>query len=127
MVQTQVSFAQSKGRSAVLDGIYLGVQVSKAGHNARKVLLVISDGGENSSRYTQTEIKNAISETGVRVYVAGVDGSVEGRGGSSEVVAGQSLLLQIAERGRYFGMERMTNLPQTALELVGAMRAQLQP
>jgi hypothetical protein len=64
---------QSKGRSAVLDAIYMGLQVGKAGRNVRKILLVISDGGENSSRYTETEIKNAISETGVRVYVVGVD------------------------------------------------------
>jgi Ca-activated chloride channel homolog len=56
---------QSKGRSAVLDGIYLVLQVCKAGRNVRKILLVISDGGENSSRYTETEIKNAIAETGV--------------------------------------------------------------
>ena len=116
-LQTQVSFMQSKGRSAVLDGIYMGLQVSKAGRNARKVLLVISDGGENSSRYTETEIKNAISQTGVRVYVVGID----------EPVAGLPLLLQIAERGggRYFGIERSPNLPQVALELISAMRAPL--
>jgi Ca-activated chloride channel family protein len=118
---------QSKGRSAVLDGIYTGLQVSKAGRNARKVLLVISDGGENSSRYTETEIKNAISQTGVRVYVVGVDEPIGGRGRSPEEVAGSALLLQIAERGggRYFGMERTTNLPQSALELISAIRAPL--
>ena len=48
-LQTQVALRQSKGRSAVLDGIYTGLQVSKAGRNARKVLLMISDGGENGS------------------------------------------------------------------------------
>jgi Ca-activated chloride channel family protein len=116
-LQTQVALIQSKGRSAVLDGIYMGLQVSKAGRNARKVLLVISDGGENNSRYTETEIRNAIAETGVRVYVAGVN----------EPVAGSALLLQIAERGggRYLGMQRTPNLPQVALELISAMRAPL--
>jgi len=128
-LQTQVGFMQSKGRSAVLDGIYMGLQVSKAGHNACKVLLVISDGGENSSRYTETEIKNAIAETGVRVYVVGADEAIAGRGRSPEEVAGQAVLLQIAERGggRYFGMERNTNLPEAALELISAMRAPLRP
>ena len=124
---TQVAFMQSKGRSAVLDGIYMGLQVSKAGRNARKVLVVISDGGENSSRYTETEIKNAIAQTGVRVYVVGVDEPIAGGGRSPEEVAGSALLLQIAERsgGRYFGMERTTNSPQVALELINAMRAPL--
>ena len=116
-LQTQVAFMQSKGRSAVLDGIYMGLQVSKAGRNVRKILLVISDGGENSSRYTEAEIKNAISQTGVRVYVVGVD----------EPIGGSALLFQIAERGggRYFGIERTPNLPQVALELISAMRAPL--
>ena len=126
-LQIQVAFRQSKGRSAVLDGIYTGLQVSKAGRNARKVLLVISDGGENGSRYTETEIKNAIAQTGVRVYVVGVDEPIGGRGRSPEEVASSALLLQIAERGggRYFGMERSTNLPQVALELINAMRSPL--
>jgi|SRR5579862_2386241 len=118
---------QSKGRSAVLDGIYLGLQVSKAGRNVRKILLVISDGGENSSRYTETEIKNAIAETGVRVDVVGVDEPIAGSKRSPEEVAGSALLLQIAERsgGRYFGMEPTTNLPYVALEIVNAMRTPL--
>src|SRR5579871_3524672 len=77
-LETQLTFAQSKGRSAVLDGIYMGLQVSRAGRNARKVLLVISDGGENSSRYTETEIRNAIAETGVRVYVVGFEEPISG-------------------------------------------------
>src|SRR3984893_9310646 len=92
-LQTRVAFLQSKGRSSVLDGIYMGLQVSKAGRNGRKVLLVISDGGENSSRYTETEIKNAIAETGVRVSVAGVDEPVAGRRTSPKEVAGLALLL----------------------------------
>ncbi len=95
-LQTQVAFIQPKGRSALLDGIYMGLQVSKAGRNARKVLLVISDGGENSSRYTEAEIQNAIAATGVRVYAIGVD----------EPTGTPALLSQLAERsgGRYFGL-----------------------
>jgi len=85
--------------------VYMGLQVSKAGRNVCKILLVISDGGENSSRYTEAEIKNAISETGVRVYVVGVDAPIAGGGRSPEEVAGSAFLLRIAERGggRYFG------------------------
>lgn len=126
-LQTQIALMQSRGRSAVLDGIYMGLQVSKAGRNVRKILLVISDGGENSSRFTETEIKNAIAETGVRVYVVGVDQPIAGSRRSPEEVAGSALLLQIAERGggRYFGLEHTRNLPQVALELIGTMRAPL--
>ncbi len=57
----------------------------------------------------------------------GVDEPIAGGGRSPEEVAGSALLLQIAERGggRYFGMERTTNSPQVALELINAMRAPL--
>ena len=72
-LQTQVASTQSRGRSALLDAIYLGLQLTKTGRNARKVLLVISDGGDNSSRYTEAEITNATREAGVRVYAIGID------------------------------------------------------
>jgi Ca-activated chloride channel family protein len=113
-LQTQLFFSQSKGRSAVLDGIYLGLELSRAGRNARKVLLVISDGGENSSRYTETEIRSAMSETGVRIYVVGVGEAADGPG----------ILPQLAERsgGRYFDGGRDANLSQIAQYLVSAMR-----
>jgi Ca-activated chloride channel family protein len=114
-LQPQVAFMQAKGRSALLDGVYTGLQVSKAGRNARKVLVVISDGGENGSRYTEAEMRNAVAEADVRVYVVGVD----------EGADRPAWLLQIVERsgGRYFGMESAANSPQVASDVMGAMRA----
>jgi hypothetical protein len=32
------------------------------GHNPRKALLIISDGGDNNSRYTESEIRNLVKE-----------------------------------------------------------------
>jgi Ca-activated chloride channel family protein len=100
--------------SLCLDGIYLGIQVAKTGRNARKVLLVISDGDDNSSRYTTAEIKSAILESGVQVFVVGVN-----------AVDTPASLVQIAEyaRGRYVGTGRASSLPEVALELSAAMRA----
>ena len=113
-VQTQLDFTQSKGRSALLDAIYLGVQVAKAGRNPRKVVLVISDGQDNSSRYTEIETKNAISEGRVRVYVIRV----------GEPAASPGLLSQIAEYagGRYFGVERGASASQVSSEVGMAVR-----
>src|SRR5579883_875325 len=56
-IQNRVTFTQSKGRTALLDAIYLGLHEMKKAHNARKALLIISDGGDNSSRYTEGEIR----------------------------------------------------------------------
>ena len=109
-------FIQPKGRSALLDGIYLGTQLMKMAHNERKVLLVISDGLDNASRYQETEIINALSETGVRVYTMGVNKPTEI----------PELLQRIADRGhgRTFGVDNVNRLPQAALELTAAMRTQ---
>lgn len=124
-LQTQVASTQSRGRTALLDAIYLGLEYTKTGRNGRKVLLVVSDGGDNISRYTETEIQNAIRETGVRVYAIGITEAIAGRGRTAEEVAGPALLLQLAEHagGRHFDMERVSNLPQMALEISTAMRA----
>ena len=88
--------------------------MSRAGRPARKVLLVISDGGENSSRYTPAEVYNAIAETGVRVYAVGLE----------EASAAPALLAEIARRGGglYLGIERRTDVAPRALELIAAMR-----
>ena len=44
----------------------------KKAKNPRKALLVISDGGDNSSRYTEAEIKNLVKEADVQIYAIGI-------------------------------------------------------
>jgi Ca-activated chloride channel homolog len=123
-LQTQAASITSRGRSSLLDAVYLGLQVTKVGRNASKVLLVISDGGENSSRYTEAEIRAAIRETGVRVYSLGIDAPNQGPEETAGEVVGRAVLSQIAEKtgGRHFGIDRGSNLPQIAVELSNAMR-----
>src|SRR5215472_10066380 len=57
-IQNRLTFTQSKGRTALLDAVYLALHNMKKAKNARKALLIISDGGDNSSRYAESEIKN---------------------------------------------------------------------
>src|SRR5579864_5645091 len=61
-IQNRLTFTQAKGRTALLDGVYLAMNQMKKAHNPRKAILIISDGGDNSSRYTETEVKNAVRE-----------------------------------------------------------------
>jgi VWFA-related protein len=56
-IQNRLTFTQSKGRTALLDGIYLALHTMKKAHNPRKALIVISDGGDNSSRYTKAKLR----------------------------------------------------------------------
>jgi VWFA-related protein len=54
-IQNRLTFTQSKGKTALLDAVYLGLHEMKRAKNPRKALLIISDGGDNNSRYTETE------------------------------------------------------------------------
>ena len=71
-IQNRLTFTQSKGRTALLDGILLGLHTMKKAHNPRKALVVISDGGDNSSRYTESEIKNLVKESDAQIYAIGI-------------------------------------------------------
>ncbi len=59
-IQNRLSFAQSRGKTALLDGVLMAMNHMKKAHNPRKAILIISDGGDNNSRYTESEIKNAL-------------------------------------------------------------------
>ena len=45
--------------TALLDAVYMAVHQMKRGSNARKALLILSDGGDNNSRYTESKSSRA--------------------------------------------------------------------
>lgn len=71
-LQSRLLFSQPKGMTALLDAVYLGMSEMKRAHNARKALLIISDGGDNHSRYDYDDLKNFIRESDVQIYVIGI-------------------------------------------------------
>ena len=60
------------GTTALLDALYLGLDRMKKARNERKVLLVVSDGADNHSRYTIKELWSALREAGVQIYAMGI-------------------------------------------------------
>jgi len=71
-VTYQLLFTHTRGSTALLDAVFLGLHEIKKSSKKRKALVVISDGGENNSRYTSTEIKNVVKESDVLIYSIGV-------------------------------------------------------
>jgi len=61
-----------QGHTALFDGIYLGLQQLRNAQYKRKALLVISDGGDNESRYTLKEIRTMLAESDVMMYAIGL-------------------------------------------------------
>jgi VWFA-related protein len=67
-VYRQLADVQPKGWTALLDALALGMHHIRSAGNRRRVLLVLSDGGDNNSRYTATEVKHIVIESDVRIY-----------------------------------------------------------
>ena len=118
-IQSTLTFTQSKGRTALLDSVYLAMHEMKKAHNPRKALLIISDGGDNSSRYTETEIKNSVREADVQIFAIGIFESMSNRGRTPEEAAGPNLLNELAEQtgGREYAVENIAELPDIAAKI----------
>lgn len=61
-----------RGWTAMNDAIRLSVQEMRRASNPRRVLLVLSDGGDNNSRYSEGELLSLVRESDVRVYAIGL-------------------------------------------------------
>jgi Ca-activated chloride channel family protein len=125
-IQNRLTFMQSKGRTALLDAIYMALHNMKKAHNPRKAVLIISDGGDNSSRYTESEIKNLVREADVQIYAIGIYEPMANRGRTPEELAGPSLLTEVAEQtgGRQFSVENLNELPDVAAKIGIELRNQ---
>jgi Ca-activated chloride channel family protein len=71
-IQNQISKATPDGATALLDAVYLGLSRMKDARNERKVLLIVSDGGDTHSRYTAREVLSAVAESNVQIYAMGI-------------------------------------------------------
>jgi Ca-activated chloride channel homolog len=59
----------TNGSTALFDGIYWGVSaVNREAENKRRALVIISDGGDNHSRYSLKETKKLLQEADVPVF-----------------------------------------------------------
>ncbi len=125
-IQNRLTFTQSKGQTALLDAIYLGLHEMKHANNPRKALIIISDGGDNNSRYTRTEVKNLVKEADVQIYAMGIYESGPSRGRTSEEMEGPALMTELAEQtgGRQYEVESLNELPDVAAKIGVELRNQ---
>ena len=120
-IESSMTTATSGGLTALLDAVNLGLQQMKRAKNPRKALLVISDGGDNNSRYTATQISDLVREADVQIYAMGVFepslsfGLGGGKLGTAEM-DGPRLLSAIAEQtgGRALAATNLRELPGIA-------------
>jgi Ca-activated chloride channel family protein len=70
-ILNRVFYIPPKGSTSLYDAAYLATEKVKQGRHHKKALMIFSDGGENSSRYTSRELRNMLRETDVQIYTVG--------------------------------------------------------
>ena len=122
-IQGKLVYTLPKGRTALLDAIYLGLNKMKQAKHAKKALLIISDGGDNHSRYTSGEIKSLVKEADVQMYAIGLyDTSYR----TPEEAGGPALLAELTETtgGRAFTIDNVNELGDVATKIGVELRNQ---
>jgi Ca-activated chloride channel family protein len=103
----------------MIDAIYMAVSELKKSGKSRKALLVISDGGDNASRYTAGEIRILVRESDLLIYGIGIFAAYGLRGRTVEELAGPTLLSDIAEQtgGREIAVDDPREIPDVAAKI----------
>jgi len=68
----KLTLVRPKENTALYDAVYLGIERVTRGAHQRKAILIISDGQDNSSRYSFKEVRNLLKETDVTIYSVGI-------------------------------------------------------
>ena len=122
-IQERLSYTVPKGRTALLDALYLSLHKMSNAKYKKKALLIISDGGDNNSRYTENEIKNLVKESDVQIYAIGL---YDQYFRTEEERLGPELLNDITQvtGGRAFSIDNPRDLPDVAAKIGIELRNQ---
>jgi Ca-activated chloride channel family protein len=122
-IQGRLVYTVPKGRTALLDAIYLGVSKMRQAKFPKKALLVISDGGDNHSRYTEGEIKSVVKEADLLMYAIGI---YDRYMSTPEEQLGPALLTDLTELtgGRAFTIDNPNDLADVSTKIGIELRNQ---
>jgi Ca-activated chloride channel family protein len=125
-LQSRLLSLSVKGRTALLDAIYLGLNEMRTARNAKRALLIISDGGDNHSRYMENDIKRLVREADTQLYSVGIFDPLDYRNRTPEELNGPTLLNEVTELtgGRAFDVENVNELPDIAAKIGAELRNQ---
>jgi len=125
-LQSSLLSSSPKGRTALLDGVYLGLSEMRTARNAKRALLIISDGGDNHSRYNENDLKRLVREADTQLYSVGIFDPLDYRGRTPEELHGPTLLSEVTELtgGRAFEVENANELPDIATKIGAELRNQ---
>jgi len=120
-LESRLLYLTSHGLTALYDGVYLALAKMSSAHNQRRAIILISDGGENHSRYSEKDITRFLLEADTQFYTIGVFG----RPRTPEEAHGPELLRELTERtgGRSFAFSP-DSLPDIVQKIGNELRSQ---
>ncbi len=114
------------GRTSLLDAILMSLLQMKHAINMRKAIVILSDGGDNSSHSTPLQIREALLESDLQLYAIGIFDSGPTPRQPAEERNGPQLLDDLAEQtgGRLYPVANLDNLAYISARLSRDLRSQ---
>ncbi len=122
-IEARLATVRAAHRTALLDAIYYGVEKMRYAKYQRKALLVVSDGGDNDSRYTESEVRSEVRESDVQIYSIGI---FDPYAPTPEERFGPELLEQLCDSsgGRLYRVDNLDEMSDVAEKISTDLRNQ---
>lgn len=122
----RVSRVKPIGRTSLLDAVHRALVEMKRATYTRKAIVVVSDGGDNRSRYNFNQIKKAMVESEVQLYSMGIFDPADQRKRTPEEKNGPELLSELATEsgGKHFSVDNLDDLPTISEQIGEELRSQ---
>ena len=75
-LRSALAQVKPSGNTAIYDAMYMALDQIRYGKNEKKALVLITDGEDNSSRYSSVELREFAKESNVQVYGIGQQGTL---------------------------------------------------
>jgi Ca-activated chloride channel family protein len=112
-IEADVEAVQPDGWTALYDAIYTSVSYMKQASRSRRVLLVLSDGEDNNSRYTEAEMRDLVREADVRIFSI----SIQSHTPALDRIAAES-------GGHAYRVRKIGDLPEVGAKISAEVHAQ---
>jgi Ca-activated chloride channel family protein len=120
-IEARLAMIHAEHRTALLDAIYFGLNKMKQAKYERRALLIVSDGGDNRSRYTENEVRATVRESDVQIYSIGI---FDPYAATTEERLGPMLLNDISNEtgGRLFRVDDISEMGDIAEKISAELR-----
>ncbi len=121
------------GRTAIIDAVYLAAQrvaeYERSNDRLRRALILVTDGEDVSSFYTQKQLFDLLTETDVQIFVVGFVKDLDSKGGfisKSAQSKAKSFLEALATQtgGKAYFPDNVSQMQEIARDISGEMRTQ---